>query len=216
LRARAASRIGILGDIHAEDGFLAMALEPFAGGPGDCVLAVGDIVDGPGNVDACCDALQEHDVVAVRGNHERWLLRGEMRHLTDATAATRLSARTRAFLASLPVTRRIATTRGALLLCHGMGDDDMCTVRPGDEGYAIEVNTQLQRLIHSGDVAMVVCGHSHHRLVRRFGSLTVINAGTLLRGHSPCFGTIDLALGVVTFFEQGSSGVLVVAEALPL
>jgi predicted phosphodiesterase len=215
MAAREASRFGILGDIHAEDGLLRVALAHFAASDVDTVLAVGDIVDGPGSVDACCDALRASHVLGVRGNHERWFLGGEMRQLPDATPVTAVSAETRAFLEDLPVTRRIPTIKGTLLLCHGTDEEDMVTVRPDDYGYGLEVNDPLQRLIRSGDVAMVVCGHSHQRMVRGFGGLTIINAGTLHRKHSPCFGVIDLVGGKVTFFERVGEAA-VTLEVLPL
>lgn len=211
----AVSRIGILGDIHAEDEALLAALRHFERDPVDTILAVGDIVDGKGSVDACCAALRAAGAIVVRGNHERWFLHGDMRSLPDSTNAADISTSTREFLATLPVTHRLATVRGDLLLCHGMGEDDMCTVRPDDFGYAIEVNDALQALVRAGDVNLVVSGHSHRRMVRRVGSLTLVNAGTLFREHAPCFGTIDLCAGVVTFFERRGEAV-VTAEVVDL
>jgi hypothetical protein len=129
-----------------------------------------------------------------------------MRHLPDSTSLRGIAPRTRDFLEALPTTLRIPTVLGELLLCHGTGDDDMCAVRPDDFGYALEVNEALQTLLRDGRTALVVCGHSHQRMVRRFGPLTIVNAGTLYRGHQPCFGTIDLRAGgtrEVTFFERG-------------
>ena len=41
-------RFGLLGDIHAEDELLAVALRYLVAQELDAVLAVGDIVDGPG------------------------------------------------------------------------------------------------------------------------------------------------------------------------
>ena len=47
----------------------------------------------------------------------------------------------------------------------------------------------------------MLCGHTHVPMVRRFDNLTVVNAGTLKRTHSPCFATIDFEQGVVQFFD---------------
>jgi len=210
-----ASRIGIVGDIHGEHQLLDLAVDHFVRNEVDTILAVGDIVDGRGDVDACCELLVRSGAIAVRGNHERWFLAGDMRHLPDATPADGVSAKSRAVLAALPATQRLETVRGTLLLCHGMDDDDMSTVRPDDEGYALEANDPLQRLIRSREVAMVVAGHSHCRMVRRFGALTVINAGTLLAHHKPCFGVIDLPHANVTFFEP-AAGEVVTADVFTL
>jgi len=69
--------------------------------------------------------------------------------------------------------------------------------------------------VRAGDVNLVVSGHSHRRMVRRVGSLTLVNAGTLFREHAPCFCTIDLCAGVVTFFERRGEAV-VTAEVVDL
>jgi len=66
-----------------------------------------------------------------------------------------------------------------LLLCHGLGGDDMNGVYPGDFGYGLEVNDVLQGLIREGRYRFVVNGHTHLRMVRSFGGLTIINAGSL-------------------------------------
>jgi predicted phosphodiesterase len=210
-------RFAILGDIHAEDEALSEMLAFIRTQDVETVLAVGDIADGRGNLVATCRVLVEAGVVAVRGNHERWFLAGEMRGLRDATPDHGADAGTRAFLGSLPATRRIPTSRGELLLCHGTGDDDMATVTPDDFGYALESNGALQKLLGEASVRWMVCGHSHRRMVRRIGSLTIINAGTLHRDHDPCFGIVDFgAAPSVTFFERIPGGELVVADVVEL
>jgi predicted phosphodiesterase len=193
--------IGAIGDIHAEERSLAAALEHHAREGVDAVLAVGDIVDGQGSVVDCCRLLREAGAVVVRGNHERWILRGEMRSLPYATDAAELGGAALAFLEALPATRVLDTVAGRLLLCHGLGEDDMVSVREDDFGYALQSNDPLQRLLHTRDVAIVVNGHTHARMVRSFDGLTIVNAGTLCRDHRPCFARLDLAAGAVTFYD---------------
>jgi predicted phosphodiesterase len=72
-----------------------------------------------------------------------------------------------------------------LLLCHGVGDNDMIRLQPGDVGYALESNLELTALIDAGVHRLVVGGHTHRVMVRRFGGLTVVNPGTLLRSADP-------------------------------
>lgn len=72
-------RIAAIGDIHAEDARLERALAHMAAVEVDAILAVGDIVDGPGDVNRCCEMLQARGVHVVRGNHDRWLANNEMR-----------------------------------------------------------------------------------------------------------------------------------------
>ncbi|MCM3906112.1 MAG: metallophosphoesterase family protein [Pyrinomonadaceae bacterium] len=136
-------RIGIIGDIHAEDRLLQAALEFLAKFNLDLIMAVGDIADGVGSVDRCCQLLQQYGAAAVIGNHERWFLSGQARDLQNATSSDDVSSQALAFMAELPKTRDYETVAGRLLLCHGLGEYDMGGVWPGDNGYALESNLAL-------------------------------------------------------------------------
>jgi len=205
-------RIGAIGDIHAEDHNLHTALEFLGNSNLDLIVAVGDIVDGPGSVDRCCQLLRSHNVATVIGNHERWLIAGQMRDLPDATSSDEISSESRAFLATLPRTREYETVAGRLLLCHGLGEDDMAGVRPEDYGYALESNLALLRLMLEAKYRFVVNGHTHHRMVRSFGHLTIINAGTLYHEHQPCFTIADFSAGTAQYFDLDGGGNIVEGE----
>ena len=195
------SRLGLLGDIHAEDERLEAAMSLFARERADAVLSVGDIVDGPGDVDRCCDLLQEHLALVVRGNHDRWILENALRNLPAAHALDDVTERTRAFLTSLPATRAVDTSAGRLLLCHGVGDDDMQRLRPDDDGYALSANYALEELVASGAWSFVVGGHTHVPMVRRFGELVFVNPGTLSRRDLPECAILDLPGARVLFYD---------------
>ncbi|HEY5375715.1 MAG TPA: metallophosphoesterase family protein, partial [Polyangiaceae bacterium] len=77
-------RAGLIGDIHCEVARLKQVLALFRSLNVDTVLAVGDIADGPGDLTEACSVLEQAGVLAVAGNHDRWLLAGEMRDLPDA------------------------------------------------------------------------------------------------------------------------------------
>jgi len=193
------TRFGVLGDVHCEDAAVSAALELFTKLGAERVLCVGDVVDGPGDVTRTIEALQRADCVA--GNHDRWYLEGKLRDLPDAHPAGTLTAAQRLWLAGLPALREYDTPRGRLLLCHGLGADDMATLRPDDFGYGLENNDALNGLLGRNAYALVVSGHSHRRMVRRVGSTTFINAGTLLRGHEPCALVLDLEAATAAFFD---------------
>jgi predicted phosphodiesterase len=203
---RVITRFGVVGDVHAEAEALAIALDHFEAERVDAVLVVGDIVDGAGDASACCALLEQRGAQAVRGNHDRWYLAAAMRDLPDATALGSLDAGAEQLLRHLPATRTFDTPVGPLLLCHGLGEDDMATVKPDDGAYDLENNDALARLVRSR-FRLVVCGHSHRRMVRRFGGVTIINAGTLARHHDPCFGVVDLESHTTTFFAPERQGV---------
>ncbi|MFO0659613.1 MAG: metallophosphoesterase family protein [Polyangiaceae bacterium] len=195
------SRLGLIGDVHAEHHALLAALTHLRVIGVDAILCVGDIVDGPGDLEACVRLLDVPDVISVRGNHERWLLENRLRTLPDAHFIESLSEHAKQFFSSLPLTRRLQTAAGPLLLCHGLGDDDMGQVRPSDSSWDLSDNRSLQRLLEQDDLSLVVNGHSHVSMVRSLEPITLINAGTLSRESEPCFAFVDLVAKQVRFFE---------------
>lgn len=193
---------GAIGDIHAEDEHLAAALAHLT--DVDAVLSVGDIVDGRGDLERCVQLLRARDVLAVRGNHERWFIDGKARTLPHAHIADDVSDAAREYLAQLPPTRALDTVAGSLLLCHGVGDDDMIRLLTDDAPSALAENDALQKVLASG-FDLMVCGHTHRPMVRTLFGLVVINAGTLHYGDNPGFVRVDLEKKTAqTFVIDGS------------
>jgi predicted phosphodiesterase len=192
-------RVGFIGDVHAEDALLETALTRLSETGVERILCTGDITDGPGSVDRACALLVEHHVVTVSGNHERWTLGGHMRDLPHATRRAQLRDETVAYLLALPATIELSTPRGRALLCHGMGTNDMAGVGPDDHGYAVELNMELQALLADDAVALVLNGHTHKPMVRHFPGLTIVNAGTLFRDHTPGYVMLDFESRDVTW-----------------
>ena len=200
-------RAGLIGDIHCELGSLQRVIDHFRCLEVDTLLAVGDIADGPDDLTATCALLKKNGVLAVAGNHDRWLLAGEMRDLCDATPVRALTREARAYLSALPKTRLLDSPRGNVLLCHGLGEDDMASVRPDDEGIALHNNHALWRLIENGQQRFVVNGHSHRPMLRTIDGLTILNAGTLHPKHRPVCSIADFDAGQVQVFDVTKSGV---------
>lgn len=170
---------GVIGDIHGEDTRLATALTWLKGQNVEAILAVGDIADGPGNLQRCVDLLREYDVQTVRGNHDEWFLRGWGRDLENAHEDNDLDAEGRAWLDALPMLRQWETPHGELLLCHGVGGNYMRDLRPDDDKYTLQWNRELNELIHENRFHWMINGHTHQRMVRRFGNLVNLNAGKI-------------------------------------
>lgn len=192
------SRIGIIGDIHAQATRLKNALDFLQSAQVERILCVGDIADGFGDGNRCCELLQAFDVATVAGNHDRWLLDGEERDMKGSVARESLSARSIAWLRNLPRTLRFETVAEPLLLCHSVGDNDMAQLTPDHYGADLENNDDLQQLLRADEFRWMIGGHTHRRMVRRFGNLTVINPGTivesiLVEGSDPCFMVVDFA-----------------------
>lgn len=195
------SRIGIIGDVHSEDVHLERAIEFLHAQGVDRLVCTGDIVDGQGDVERCCELLLEHDVTTVRGNHDRWLLQDKARHVPNAHRAEHLADHALDYLAQLPTQVTVETTHGSLLLCHGVADNDLQKVWPGTERMPVERSTALDEIIASGEHAFMINGHVHYRTMINFHALTLLNAGTLRGDHHPGFSILDCEQNSLTGFE---------------
>ncbi len=180
------------------------------------ILCVGDVVDGEGDPNRCFDLLQDHGVICVAGNHERWMLSNDMRSLTHSHRMDELSPRTLTFVRSLPKSIPLMTASGELLLCHGLEDNDMNRLTPDDFGYALACNEELQALMASNRFRYIVGGHTHKRMVRRFGDLLVINAGTLSRRGEPSAWITDFSSQQIRLVQLSESAPAVLGPWRPL
>lgn len=196
-------RLGLIGDVHAEDELLVRALAALRDQRVDRVLCTGNLVDGRGDVDRACRLLAEADALVVRGNHDRWIRSDEMRSVPHAHTMTRVAVETIAFLKGLPVSSYVDTPAGKLLLCHGIGGNDMGCLGDDARGIALARNEDLLALLLDPSVTFMVGGHTRQPMVRRFerGSgrapLIVVNPGTLVRDEAPGFSVLDLAARTV-------------------
>jgi predicted phosphodiesterase len=205
-------RLGLIGDVHAEDDLLFTTLHALKNEHHvDRVLCVGDIVDGHGNVDRACSLLVEANALIVRGNHDRWIRADELRTLERAHRMTDLRTETITLLKTLPQTLTLdVPSGGKLLLCHGVGTNDMCRLGPDDYGYAISSNDDLLKLLFDTTIAVMVGGHTHRPMLRKFerGSgkqpLVVVNAGTLAREDSPGFVVLELGSSTPSSSPNGT------------
>lgn len=193
-------RLGVLGDVHGEHGRLAAALDWLADQNLDTVICTGDLADGPGSIDRCCDMLRAAGVLTVAGNHDRWMLSGRVRHVADAHRLEDVDPRSAAFLRELPRTRRLDTVAGPLLLCHGIGRNDLAKVWPGTRGDAsIRRSPELDAILEDGEYRFIVHGHLHYRVLIDFEQLLLMNAGTL-KGEGAGVCIVDFDAGQIGAF----------------
>ena len=178
-----------IGDIHTEAELLDRALAIGRAHAVDKVLSVGDVIDGLHDPLACITRLREVEADVVRGNHERWVAEGHPFDPFDYPSDIL------AWIRDLPPTREYETPTGRLLLCHGIGANDMVRFEPHTDGYALECLEPLWALVRQGRYRWMIGGHTHEPMVRTVSGLTVINAGTLMQ--NPCCVIADFATGTV-------------------
>lgn len=195
-------RLGVIGDLHGEHGRLASALEWLAGQRLDALVCTGDVADGRGCINQSCYLLREAGVITVAGNHDRWLLEDRVRHVAGAHRLDEVDEENLEFLQGLPRSRSLETVAGSLLLCHGVGDNDLGKVWPGTARSRVERSKSLDQLIAGGRFRFLVNGHLHYRVLIDFHELLLLNAGTL-KGDYSGISVMDFADDVVTAWEIG-------------
>jgi len=208
------SRLGVIGDVHGEAETLEGVIDALESMNVERVLCVGDLVDGLGDVDAALGLLEARGVECVAGNHERWFLSGEQRSLENATLE--ISDASRAFIEALPRTRRYSTPAGEALLCHGVGEDDEAWLLPDTRGYALQDIPTLRELMLDEEIQFMIGGHTHHRMVRVFPGLTVINAGTIHRKDEQSFVVLDFEAMRLSAYSAEAARAGELIEELPL
>ena len=191
--------------MHAEQQRLETAINVLLEAGADKLLCTGDLCDGPGDLERCVELLKEHQVLCVRGNHDRWMLDDRVRHITDAHQREDVSDKVLDYLRTLPTQITVDTTLGKLLLCHGVLDNDLAKVWPGSDRMPPERSKGLDKLVKLGSHQLMVNGHMHYRIVLDFPGLIHINAGTLSPRHRPGVTALDCVANTIEVFEFGET-----------
>jgi predicted phosphodiesterase len=202
------ARVGVIGDVHAEHDRLEKVLEWLSGQNVDAIICTGDLADGRGCIDRTCALLDSAGAIAVAGNHDRWLLQDRVRHLPDAHRLEAINDRTADYLRGLPTSVTLETTAGSLMLCHGVGENDLAKIWPGTERSPIERSARLDEIIATERFRFLVNGHLHYRVMIDFENLLVLNAGTLKGGYA--------GVSVMDFSADGVSSFAVTDEGPPV
>ena len=200
------NNIGIIGDVHCEDRLLKEAVDILIAKNSELIICTGDIADGKGDFDKCITILERHGIMTIRENHDKWLLTNTIRSLTDATMIDNVDSRSINYLEKLPKTQDIQTSIGEILLCHGLGNNDMARLTPDDYGYALEANIELQKIISDNKYSIIISGHTHRRMVRDIGNCKFINAGSLINSDDPCVSFADFQKNIVEFILLDADG----------
>lgn len=169
-------RLGILSDVHSNLPALEAVLADAAREGVAKFLSPGDHVGYNPYPNEVLDRLRSLDLETIRGNHDRATVSGETLgfHSIAAMAVewTRehLASRHEGYLRSLPPKRTLTIDGRTIVLCHGSPDDEDEYLYPEDVTAG-----HLER--SGGDILLL--GHTHVPMVRKFGQGLVINPGSV-------------------------------------
>ena len=178
-------RIALIADIHGNSVALDAVLADIAPAAVDLIVCLGDIAIGGPDPGGVVDRLAAAECSAVMGNADEaaievpewwgdpaaagapeWAVPGIE---VSAWGAERLAGDQRAWLAGLPATAEF----DGLLAFHGSprsSTDILAADTPGDE---------LDEMLAGFDHAVLAGGHTHVPMVRRHGTRTIVNPGSV-------------------------------------
>lgn len=174
-------RIALIGDIHGNLLALDAVLAELEGDV-DQVLCLGDIAVGPQPVETL-ERIRQLDCPVLMGNWDAWFLDGfpelpdELGHRlveTGAWWADHLGPEHRRFMRSFRSSAEICLEGdGTLAAFHG-------SPRSWDEGiYATTSDAEIDRMLDGVDASVIVCGHTHFQMLRRYEDALLVNPGSV-------------------------------------
>jgi predicted phosphodiesterase len=183
-------RIALLADIHGNTVALDAVLADLERHRADRVVCLGDIAAGGPDPGGAIDRLIEIGAVAVQGNTDAgmvempgWWLDPASIGLPDAAVpiveisvwtAHQLSTDHRRYLRDLPPTFTLNLGQpGEMLAFHGSPtspDDIITATTPAED---------IDRMLGGANAAVLAGGHTHVPLVRRHGTQTFVNPGSV-------------------------------------
>lgn len=176
-------RIAILADIHSNNRALSEVLRHARAAKVDQLIILGDIVGYYYEAKEVLDSLRPWPVIAIRGNHERWLGRAfkdenvAQKYCYKFGSALKIALRTLsseqiAWLTSLPDRATISIEDVKLELCHGSPRDMDEYVYPDADPNLIEACLMPER-------DFVLTGHTHYPMTVVAGGTCLLNPGSV-------------------------------------
>ena len=178
------SRIGLIGDPHAKSAPLRAALTIFKHQAVDRIWCVGDIAGYGDELDASVDLLREHGCLAIRGNHEQWMLE---RH------ANELSPRTRSFMQALPEHVEEVIDDVRVYMVHASPPQSLTAgIRLLDiEGRVLaQQRDYWTTMLRDFPCDVLIVGHTHQVFAEQLADTLLINPGSCRFNH--CCGILTL------------------------
>lgn len=172
-------RLLIVSDLHANASALERVAEQAV-----AVVVLGDLVDYGPDPEATVDWVRRHATYAVRGNHDEAVASGaptgaserlvDVAEESAAWTRARLTAAHRSFLGSLPLRVDFSFAGTTFAAVHAAPSDPLRPyLRPDtpDERWQSE--------LASVRAEWLLVGHTHLPCMRRFGSQTILNPGSV-------------------------------------
>jgi putative phosphoesterase len=199
-------KLGLISDIHGDPVALELAWAHLTFMGADRIVCAGDLVGYGPFPDRVAAFLQEHQVPAVRGNHDRWALERGL-GVRDEFRGGTPNAETLEHLRSLPFDLEVSHGRTIGVIVHGSPRSDMEFVNRGSH-----VPEVLRDDLADLGCDLLVVGHTHLPMWFRCREGLVINSGSLVSmpvvDTSRTFALVDLETLIPTFHDVETGHVI--------
>jgi predicted phosphodiesterase len=198
------THLALIADVHSDSDALAAALRRIDDLCADAVvLCLGDAVDYelPPGTEETIRLLRDRRVVAIAGNHERWVL-------ADGRAEQRLSPTSVDWLRSLPCSWSETIDGVRVVAWHARPGSDM-------DGIDSVEPCEVPGLLSEAEADLLVVGHTHEPLILEALDRPglIVNPGALARstGSQPPW-LLDPETGRFSRSEPKPGGTFTVVE----
>lgn len=183
-------KIGIITDIHSNIEALEAVLKEFDRIKVDKMICCGDIIGIGLNPEETVQALikRKENLIAVRGNHEKYLIEGLPKEIHDDKRKmgleeiknhewnhSKLSEKAKKFIDELPIVKNIEIEDKKIYIVHYPSDED------GKYKKHIRKPTivEIQNMFNGIDADIFLYGHTHTAIVNNKEDKWYINIGSL-------------------------------------
>jgi putative phosphoesterase len=175
-------RLAVISDIHGNTLALQAVLDRLAAEPVDRVICLGDLAVNGFDPAGAIDRIDDLGCPVIRGNTDDFLIHGypeasfaqgdaDIRRELAAWTLNQITPRHRAFLETLVPFAEIELDGVAICASHGSPlsyNDPVLPDTPAEE---------LNRSFAGTDAPVLVNGHTHRQMLRRWNGRTIINPG---------------------------------------
>jgi putative phosphoesterase len=175
-------RVALISDIHGNVGALDAVLADIQKQRVDRVVCLGDICFGP-QASECLARIRDLGCPVILGNWDAWSTTGfpvaddpvgVMLYEIGGWWAEHLTDDAREFVKTFQPTLELPLENGSRMLCfHGSPRSF------NDWIFATTPDEDLEKMFEGADAAILVGGHTHLQMMRRFGRSIIVNPGSV-------------------------------------
>lgn len=175
-------RVGFISDIHGNLFALDAVLADLEQQEVDRIVCLGDICFGP-QTHECLERVRELRCPIILGNWDSWSIEGFppaddpvgiMLYEIGRWWAKQLTDEDRAFVRTFEATLELPLENGSSMLCfHGSPKSF------SDWIFATTPDDELEGMFGGLDASVLVGGHTHLQMLRRFGRSVIVNPGSV-------------------------------------